>query len=98
MKLPILIDVETGKAAAIVRREIPDIPVVIGASYKFDYPSEFISLPLYTAHAGQMVVVIRALTEDEAEPPDYENGITQMYLVRAADGWEGHAWDEELLR
>ncbi len=66
----------------------------IGKIYVFAYPAEFTTLDDYTAHAGQEVKVIRALTQDEAEgPPECE----QMYEVQADDGWIGHAWASELL-
>lgn len=68
-----------------------------GETCIFDYPAHFTTLPEYTAHRGQTVTIVRPLTEDEAHPPVPEEGITQMYLIRAADGWEGHAWEEELL-
>ena len=93
-----LISALTGIEAAVVISEIPEIPVEVGRSYVFDYPAAFVGHPDYTMHAGQMVEVIRPLTVDEAEPPNHEEGITQMYRVRAADGWEGDAWDEELRR
>lgn len=61
----------------------------------FDYPAVFVSLPDYTAHAGQVVEVIRPCTEDEAHPPceDMEG----MFIIRAADGWTGQAFESELL-
>ena len=74
----------------------PDRPVVIGARYRFDYPPVFTTMPDHTAHAGQEVTVVRMCTEDEAEPADHKNGITQLYVVRADDGWEGQAYEEEL--
>lgn len=63
----------------------------VGTKKRLNYPKELTTLPEYTAHSGQTVDVIRPLTLDEA---DAEVG--QMYLVRAADGWEGHAYEEEL--
>jgi hypothetical protein len=87
----------TKKTVTMVVCEGPREPSAdIGKTYKFNYPSAFTSLPDYTAHAGQDVVVVRELTEDEADPADPEEGITQMYRIRAADGWEGDAWAEEL--
>ena len=65
---------------------------IIGERYRFDYPQQFTTLPAYTAHAGQMVTVLRELGEDE-----YENLGEMMYVVRAEDGWEGHAWEGELI-
>jgi hypothetical protein len=60
----------------------------------FDYPKEFITLPEYTAHAGQAVTVVRPLTEQEADQgPDLE----AMFLIRASDGWEGHTFESELV-
>lgn len=34
---------------------------------KFNYPEEFVTLPEYTAHAGQMVTVLD-LSASEADP------------------------------
>lgn len=66
----------------------------IGKRFTFNYPVEFVTLPEYTFRAGQVVTVIRPLTIEEAEQqgPDMEG----MWLIRADDGWEGHAWDSEL--
>jgi len=58
---------------------------------RFGYPGVFTTLPEYTAHAGQTVEVVRQLTNDECDPE-----CQPMYLIRAADGWEGHAFDDEL--
>lgn len=57
----------------------------------FYYPEHFETLPDYTAHRLQIVQVIRPLTRDEY---DFEG--EAMFLVRAVDGWEGHAWRTEL--
>jgi hypothetical protein len=62
----------------------------------FKYPTEFVTLPEYTAHAGQVVEIVRALTSAEADGP--EQGEEQMYQIRAEDGWVGHAFDSELER
>lgn len=58
---------------------------------KFNYPKKFVTLPEYTQHAGQIVEVIRKLNENEC---DDEN--QPMFLIRADDGWEGHAHGHEL--
>ena len=60
----------------------------VGRSFIFDYPTEFTSLPEYTARRGSVVRVTRKLTKAES------NSI--MYEVVAADGWVGHAWPDEL--
>ena len=57
----------------------------------FYYPKEFVLLDDYTEHRGQKVQVIRPLTREEY---DFEG--EAMFLIRAADGWEGHAWRSEL--
>ena len=63
----------------------------------FNYPASFVVLPEYSAHRGHTVEVVRPLTEDEADPPMPEDGLTQMYRIRSTeDGWEGDAWEEEL--
>ncbi|WP_234265228.1 hypothetical protein [Hydrogenophaga sp. NFH-34] len=61
---------------------------------KFNYPPEFVNLPDHTAHAGQIVQILRACTADEADGP--EQGEEQLYLVRADDGWQGLAFASEL--
>lgn len=61
--------------------------------YRFDYPHEFTTLPDYSAHRGQEVTVLRPLTRSEF---DFEG--ESMFLIRADDGWEGHAWRGELVR
>lgn len=58
---------------------------------RFVYPSYFSTMKEYTAHSGQIVEVIRRLTLKEA---DSDAG--PMFLVRAEDGWEGHAYEDEL--
>ena len=60
----------------------------------FDYPENFVTLPDYTAHAKQIVVVGRQLSAKEAErSPELE----RMFHIKAGDGWKGHAWESELL-
>ena len=66
-------------------------PVQIGGRYAFCYPEEFVTLPQYTAHAGNTVTVVRQLTDDECDPESQP-----MWLILADDGWEGHASDAEL--
>ena len=61
---------------------------------KFNSPTELVTLPEYTAHAGQVVQILRPCTRDEADGP--EQGEEQMYLIRADDGWLGHAFESEL--
>lgn len=62
-------------------------------AYIFQYPNEFQTLPEYSAHRGAPVIVLRPLTRAEY---DYQG--EGMYLIRAADGWEGHAFRSELTR
>lgn len=64
---------------------------VIGTKQRFDYPREFTTLPEYTAHAGQIVEVIGKLPNSQVDP---EN--RPMFRIRAADGWEGEAFGNEL--
>lgn len=61
--------------------------------YLFDYPEFFTSSPEHTAHAGQMVEVVRRARRAEF---DFEG--EAMFLIRADDGWEGLAWWSELRR
>jgi hypothetical protein len=68
---------------------------MIGSKAKFNYPAEFVTLPDYTAHAGQVVEVLSKYQDavyDEAGGLDEE----AMYKVRAQDGWEGDAFESEL--
>ena len=67
-------------------------PVQVGKQYYFDYPAVFTTLPVYTAHRGVLVQVTRALTADEADTE-----VQPMWEIQAADGWIGHAFDDELL-
>lgn len=63
----------------------------------FHYPKEFVTLPDYTAHAGQRVEVVRELSVesgDDVEPHNADMEI--MFEIRAADGWIGHAFCSEL--
>jgi hypothetical protein len=68
------------------------VPYPAGTRARFDYPEAFDTLPDYTAHAGQVVTVVRQLTDEEA---DVE--CQPMYEIEAADGWIGHAFDDELV-
>lgn len=57
----------------------------------FRYPEAFVTMPEYSAHRGQIVDVIRPLRRDE-----YDFQGDAMFLIRAADGWEGHGYNSEL--
>jgi len=70
--------------------------VKIGKTYKFNYPKEFVTLPEYSAHRGQQCVVIRPLTSEEADPPSED--MEGMFRVRFGDGWEGEAFESELVK
>lgn len=74
-----------------------------GTGFIFNYPKDFVSLPEYTAHAGQLVIIVRELTDGveydnpkSVNPDNSEEGSDRMFTVRAADGWEGCAWESEL--
>ena len=61
----------------------------------FNYPKEFITLPAYTAHRGQVVEVLRELRDgDEYDGPIA--GLERMFEIRASDGWIGNAFESEL--
>ncbi len=61
----------------------------------FNYPAKFVTIPEYTAHAGQTVNVIRPLIAGtEYDGPSEE--MEAMFLIQASDGWEGHAFEGEL--
>jgi hypothetical protein len=79
-------------------------PVVVGKKYVFDYPVEFTTLDAYSAHRGQTVTVLRPCTADEADVlwDDLMDGkgdqiVDRQFMVRAPDGWEGAAWESELV-
>lgn len=63
-----------------------------GTHRVFTYPSYGTpdGYPQYTAHSGQIVTVLRRLSESES---DHE-----MYEIEADDGWRGHAHRDELTR
>ena len=67
---------------------------MVGKHAVFNYPSEFRSLPEYTAHAGWQVVVLRELTEDEYDNADPDR--ERMFKIQAEDGWVGDAFESEL--
>jgi hypothetical protein len=66
---------------------------IIGKSFRFDYPKEFVTLPEYTAHAGQLVRVTRQLTEREV---DMDETLERMFEFVAPDGFVGQAFESEL--
>lgn len=66
--------------------------VEIGNHYKFNYPEEFTTLPEYSNHRGQTVKVLRKLTDEEADREE-----EPMFKIQASDGWEGDAFESELI-
>ena len=67
---------------------------LIGRTFVFDYPKEFVTLPEYTAHTGQLVRVTRQLTEREV---DLDEGLERMFEFVAPDGFVGQAFESELI-
>ena len=67
----------------------------IGGRYRFTYPNYGTpdGYPKYTAHSGQVVTIVRKLTDKEIDP---ECG--PMYRIKAADGWTGDAHGSELRK
>lgn len=65
--------------------------IELGKTYRFAYPTAFVTLPEYTAHRDQPVTVIRQLRHDEADQE-----CQPMFEVKAFDGWIGHADEDEL--
>ena len=61
-------------------------------THLFRYPDTFVTLPEYSARRGAPVEIVRPLIDGE----EYDNEGDPMFLVQAADGWEGHAWESEL--
>lgn len=62
----------------------------------FTYPEAFQEYPEYRAHSGQVVEVIRELIDGEEYDGPLAGLPECMFLIRAADGWEGHAFETEL--
>ena len=65
-----------------------------GEQYRFDYPQEFVTLPEYSSRRGSIVSVLRQLLD--ADGVDAGPDLERMFLIRAAAGWEGHAFESEL--
>ena len=63
----------------------------------FNYPVEFETHPDYRAHSGQVVEIMRALSRLEADFHD-DPQLERMFKIRAVDGWQGDAFESELLR
>jgi hypothetical protein len=61
----------------------------------FDYPAQYVTLADYTVHKGQTVEVLRACFKSEADGPEVD--CEQMYIIQAADGWQGQAFESELV-
>ena len=64
---------------------------------KFNYPTVFKTLPDYTAHAGFEVEIVREATPDESDH-HFDPELEPLYLIKASDGWEGFAFESELVR
>lgn len=62
----------------------------------FTYPSEFKLYPEHQAHSGQAVEVVRELIDGEEYDGPLAGLPERMFLIRADDGWEGHAFETEL--
>lgn len=67
-----------------------------GKRYVFNYPNEFTTLPDYTAHSGQQVMVIAEASREDYDSWREEEGGELMFEVRADDGWCGFAYAGEL--
>lgn len=72
---------------------LPD-NIVIGATYRFDYPKHFVTLPELTARTMHECVVVRQLTQDEADQAD---DMERMFEIRFVDGFIAQAWASELV-
>lgn len=64
----------------------------IGDKLIFRYPKAFTSLPEYSAHRDQEVVLVRPLNVGQ----EYDFEGDPMYEVQAADGWRAQAYGSEL--
>lgn len=65
---------------------------ITGHTALFTYPNYGTpdNYPDYTAHSGQEVQVLQRLI-----PPQVADDV-EMYIIKAADGWQGHAHRDEL--
>ncbi len=86
--------VENMAYVVVLSREWLDKGVLLMRQAVFRYPPEFVTLSKYTAHAGQIVKVVRALRADEYE---VDSQMERMFKIRAFDGWEGAAFESELV-
>lgn len=64
---------------------------LIGKRIKFTCPEEFVDLPNYTNHNGQIGTVERQLGPDEADQSN-----ERMFKVVLPDGWRGDIWETEM--
>lgn len=64
----------------------------VGDEVTFRYPTAFTSLPDYSAHRDQGVIVRRQL----AAEAEYDFEGDAMFEIEASDGWRGHAFGSEL--
>ncbi len=65
---------------------------MIGKKVKFNYPEAFSEIDGHKGHSGQVVKVT-------AEGPDFTAHSADgdpLWAIKAADGWEGLAWESEL--
>lgn len=69
--------------------------ITVGALYVFDYPEHYVTLPDYSARRGQIVHVVRRCTRKECDGPSED--MEGMFVIQAADGWEGEAFTSELV-
>lgn len=61
-----------------------------GDVVRFNYPTEFKTLPEYTARIGSSMLITHKLGPDENESDEV------MFGVVDAGGWSGHAYESEL--
>lgn len=76
-------------------------PIKVGYYYRFEYPDLFTTLSEYSNRRNHIVQVIRPCTEKEADilwddPEGNGTVVDRMFRIKAADGWEGSAWESEL--
>lgn len=69
--------------------------IVIGASYLFAYPDEFVTLPGYSSKRGATVEVKGLWPVNDYSP---EDGDELAFEVMTADGWRGMAFESELVK
>ena len=71
------------------------IPAPEGEKWRSLFHSDGSETTGSTSHHGKPFVVIRQLTEDEADPND--DGVVPLWEIEFADGTRFVAWNDEIM-